>query len=418
MDRANHDTSHADSTLADLPAIAWVVDSATPTHLVKAEFDRRPDLPGAIVFLDGKLSAIVARDTFFRRLSGPYCRELFLKKPIQNFLSNWPIDLLQLPSGCSIHAAAELALARVDEHSYDPILVDYGNGDFRLLDTHALLIAQSQLLALSSVIIEQRDAAEAANRSKSEFLANISHELRTPLHGILSYSRFGLEEAETGDRGELREFFDNVGRSAETLLDLVNDLLDLSKLEAGRMVFDLQPTCMNRLIEVVVDEFCSMIARKDIRIRYRKPEEPAIVLADEERFKQVIRNLLSNAVKFSPNSGMIHVSTRRIGETFLITVRDEGPGIPPDELELVFGKFMQSSKTKSGSGGTGLGLAICREIVAGHHGRIWAENNAHQGCIFYCELPLASAAEYDRLDIDSGGSYAATMTLAECGEDQ
>ncbi|MEI8375569.1 MAG: ATP-binding protein [Planctomycetota bacterium] len=418
MDRASHETGHTNSTLADLPAIAWVVDSTTPTHLIKAEFNRRPDLPGAIVLHDGKLLAIVARDTFFRRLSGPYCRELFLRKSIQNFITNWPIHLLQLPSSCSIHAAAELALARPDEYSYDPILVDYGNGDLRLLDTHALLIAQSQLLALSSVIVEQRDAAEAANRSKSEFLANISHELRTPLHGILSYSRFGLDEAETGDRGELREFFDNVGRSAEILLELVNDLLDLSKLEAGRMTFNLQPTCMSTLVEVVVDESCSLIARKDIRIRYRKPEESMIVLADEERFKQVIRNLLSNAVKFSPNGGMIHVSARCMSETLLISVRDEGPGIPPNEMELVFDKFMQSSKTKSGSGGTGLGLAICREIVAGHHGRIWAENNVHQGCIFYCELPMASIEEYDGLDTDAGSNYVATMALAECGEDQ
>jgi signal transduction histidine kinase len=401
MDRASHETIHANSTLADLPTASWVVDAATPTDRVKAEFDRRPDLAGAIVLREGKLAGVVARDTFFRRLSGPYCRELFLRKPIEDFLSNWPIDLLQLPADCSIHAAAEFALARENEHSYEPILVEYGPGDFRLLDTHALLVAQSQLLALSKVLADQRDAAEAANRSKSEFLANISHELRTPLHGILSYARFGIDEAEAGDRGELRGFFDNVGRSAEALLDLVNDLLDLSKLEAGRMRFDLQATCLDALIEVVVDEFRSMIARKEIRIRYRRPDETTIVLADEDRFKQVIRNLLSNAVKFSPDKSTVHVAARRIGKTVLISVRDEGPGIPPDELELVFDKFMQSSKTKSGSGGTGLGLAICREIVAGHHGRIWAENNSRQGCSFYCELPLAPAEA--SMEIDGGG---------------
>ena len=307
MQPSGYETMQTTSTLADLPAIAKVVDASTPTDLVKAEFDQQRNLPGVIVFAEGKLLGIVARDTFFRRLSGPYCRELFLRKPISDFLTVWPVELLELPSDCSIHTAAELALARPNGHSYEPILVDYGKGDYRLLDTHALLVAQSQLLALSKVIADERDAAEAANRAKSEFLANISHELRTPLHGILSYARFGVDEADAGDRGELREFFDNVGRSAETLLDLVNDLLDLSKLEAGRMTFDLQPTSMDIPIELVVDEFRSMIARKDTCIRYCRPEETMIVLADEERFKQVIRNLLSNAVKYSPSGGTIHV---------------------------------------------------------------------------------------------------------------
>ena len=151
----------------------------------------------------------------------------------------------------------------------------------------------------------------------------------------------------------------------------------------------------------------------------RRPDLPgAIVLADEERFKQVIRNLLSNAVKFSPNGGTIHVRARRVGKTCLISVRDEGPGIPPDELEMVFDKFMQSSKTKSGSGGTGLGLAICREIVAGHHGRIWAENNAQKGCIFYCELPLAPAVEDDEFDTDTAANRAAWTAPANCGGDR
>jgi signal transduction histidine kinase len=414
MNQSNPEKIHVNSTLADLPTVVWSVDANTRTELIKAEFDRRQDLPGAIVMADGNLLGVVARDTFFRRLSGPYCRELFLRKPIKEFLNNWPIELLRLPAECSIHAAAELALARTNEHSYEPILVDHGGNDLRLLDTHALLIAQSQLLALSKVIVEQRDAAEAANRSKSEFLANISHELRTPLHGILSYARFGVDECQSDDRGELKEFFDNVGHSAETLLDLVNDLLDLSKLEAGRMTFDLEPVALDGLVEVVVDEFRSLISRKGICIAYRKPDEPTIVLADPERFKQIIRNLLSNAVKFSPQSSTIHVNSRRVGKTCLISVRDEGPGIPPDELELIFGKFIQSSKTKSGSGGTGLGLAICREIVDGHHGRIWAENNVQKGCIFYCELPLAPAEEDNEDDEDNTDSGA---VLATCGED-
>ena len=94
-------------------------------------------------------------------------------------------------------------------------------------------------------------------------------------------------------------------------------------------------------------------------------------------------------MKFSPPDGTVHVRLRHVGKALLMSVRDEGPGIPPEELETVFDKFVQSSKTKSNQGGTGLGLAICREIVAGHQGRIWAENNATAGCIFYCELPLA-----------------------------
>ena len=160
MQRASYQTMHTNSTLADLPAVAWVVDAATTADLVKGEFDRQPNLPGVIVRVEGKLLGIIARDTFFRRLSGPYCRELFLRKPIRDFLAAWPIDVLELPSGCSIHTAAELALARPNGYSYEPILVDYGKGEYRLLDTHALLVAQSQLLALSKVI------AESATRPK------------------------------------------------------------------------------------------------------------------------------------------------------------------------------------------------------------------------------------------------------------
>ena len=122
-----------------------------------------------------------------------------------------------------------------------------------------------------------------------------------------------------------------------------------------------------------------------------RPEEAITTMVDPDRIQQVVRNLLSNAVKFSPPEGNNSRPTPpEWARHSCFSVRDEGPGIPPDELEAVFDKFVQSSKTKSNKGGTGLGLAICREIVGGHKGRIWAENNAGAGCTFCCELPIAT----------------------------
>jgi signal transduction histidine kinase len=389
----NNSNIDVDSTVADLPTHTNMVEAETTTEQVKSQFDHRPDLPGVIIMDRGQLLAVVSRDTLFRRLSGPYCRELFLRKPIRDFIAIWQTGVLRVKADCTIHRAAELALGREHEEAYEPILVDFGGRGFGLLDAYALLVAQSQLLSLSRVVAEQRDAAEAANRSKSEFLANISHELRTPLHGILSYARFGVNEADEAEREELRGFFQNVSQSADTLLRLVNDLLDLSKLEAGKMTFELQPNSIDLLVQAVVDEFNSMCAEKSVHVLYESldPDADTTAMVDPDRFKQVIRNLLSNAVKFSPPEGRIFVRARPVGNSVLMSVRDEGPGIPPNELETVFDKFVQSSKTKSGSGGTGLGLAICREIVGGHRGRIWAENNGGGGCIFYCELPKQPA---------------------------
>ena len=181
--------------------------------------------------------------------------------------------------------------------------------------------------------------------------------MRTPLHGILSYAKFGLDETATAERGELHEFFGSVDRCAETLLHIVNDLLDLSKLEAGRMTFEFQPADLGSLIEAVVDEFRSLCDERRISIHYEGPEGPAVANVDPDRVQQVIRNLLSNAAKFSPTAGTVRVRLCRAGEKLVLSVADEGPGIPTNELEAVFDKFVQSSKTRSSKGGTGLGLA-------------------------------------------------------------
>lgn len=374
------------ATIANLHTCDFCVSSDVTTEELKEAFDRHADLPGAMVRDDGGV-VVVSRDNLFGHLSRPFFREIFIRKPIKEFVEMWCGEALRLHYDCTINRAAELALARPHSQAFEPILVDYDEC-YGLLDTHVLLVSQAQMLSLSRIIEEQRDAAEAANRSKSEFLANISHELRTPLHGIMSYTKFGLNEAATADRDELQKFFQNVDHCAANLLNLVNDLLDLAKMESGRMSFNFQQANLIEVIEVVIDEFRSLCAERDIEIFYDHSTDAVGLTIDADRIQQVVRNLLSNAVKFSPPSGNIYVRSRRVGECVLTSVRDEGVGIPGDELDSVFDKFVQSSKTITNQGGTGLGLAICNEIVAGHRGRIWVENNVGAGCIFYLELPI------------------------------
>jgi signal transduction histidine kinase len=248
-------------------------------------------------------------------------------------------------------------------------------------------------------------AAEDASNAKSEFLANMSHELRTPMHGILSFAAFGMKKWETAQREQLRQYFEKVERSGRMLLALINDLLDLSKLEAGRMTYELSRLDLRPLIGEVVDEFSSMVELRRIAIQVAPFDFEAVLVADGGKIGQVVRNLLSNAVKFSPDGGKIEIALERTQRTIRICVADQGLGIPQDELEEIFDKFIQSSKTRSGAGGTGLGLAICRQIVEAHHGRIWADNQPTGGASFSVELPtdLESGSVQKSANVHSAG---------------
>lgn len=233
-----------------------------------------------------------------------------------------------------------------------------------------------------------KNLAEQNNRAKSVFLANMSHELRTPLHGILSFASFGIRRHAVATPAKVREYFEMIERSGQTLLTLLNDLLDLSKLESGSEGFEFEPTNIGELIESVIAEFEALAAERKVKVLFPDPGFTAVGHVDSEKIKQVLRNLLSNAVKFSPLDGVVKITIGRSAETLIISLRDQGPGVPEDELDSVFDKFVQSSKTRTGAGGTGLGLAICRQLVAAHHGRIWAENNPDRGTTFKLKLPL------------------------------
>jgi signal transduction histidine kinase len=228
-----------------------------------------------------------------------------------------------------------------------------------------------------------------ANRMKSVFLANMSHELRTPLNGIIGFSQL-LYDGKVGSLNEQqKDFLNDILNSGRHLLQLINDVLDLSKVEAGKM--ELFPETF--ALPQAVDEVCSVIAhlaqRKRIAIQQRLDDAVATVTLDRQRFKQVLFNLLSNAVKFTDDGGHVGIHVEPLdAQRLRLEVRDTGIGIQPSELGRLFHEFQQiDSGAARRHQGTGLGLALTRKLVEFQQGSIAVQSQPGQGSTFTVILP-------------------------------
>jgi signal transduction histidine kinase len=237
----------------------------------------------------------------------------------------------------------------------------------------------------------------AADRSKNQFLANMSHELRTPLNSIIGFSSVLLENTRDAVPHRLYKFLENIHVAGNHLLELINDILDLSKIEAGKMElrtdeFDLRDTIAS--VERVMKGFAA-----EARVSITASIDPAVppVRLDEGRLKQILFNLLSNAVKFSPHGGPVTISVTSLPkttsplavDTVRIDVADRGIGIAPDELQRIFDEFYQTEEgRRARRGGTGLGLSLTRNFVELHHGRIEVQSKVGEGSCFRLYLPV------------------------------
>jgi len=234
-----------------------------------------------------------------------------------------------------------------------------------------------------------KDQAEEANLSKSEFLANMSHELRTPMHSILSFSRFGLEKLDFQPIpiDKMKKYLSRIESSGHRLLTLLNNLLDLSKLDVGKFPFYPEVQDILPIIKTSIDDISGFSLERNIRVELESNLSQVLLNCDRDQISQVLKNIISNAIKFSSDNSEIQISVLDSKSNVEIRVKDRGIGIPEDELELIFSKFAQSSNTNKGAGGTGLGLAICRELVDCHQGSINAQNNNTQGVSVVVVLP-------------------------------
>ena len=239
---------------------------------------------------------------------------------------------------------------------------------------------------------ENRHVLESS-RLKSEFLANMSHELRTPLNSILGFSEL-LHNGEVGPlSGRRHEFLGDIHTSGKHLLRLINDILDLSKIEAGKIEFYPEEVLLADLVTEVVGVLHGVAHQRSVLIEVSIEPSLDVVLLDPARLKQVLYNYLSNAIKFTPVHGSVHLRLKREGATsFRIEVEDHGPGIAAANLSRLFTEFDQldAGRTKS-FGGTGLGLALTRRLVDAQQGRVGVDSVVGQGCVFHAVLPLRSA---------------------------
>ncbi len=269
----------------------------------------------------------------------------------------------------------------------------FGEREVALVETFADQAAIAiQNVRLFNEIQRKSAELEVANRHKSEFLANMSHELRTPLNAIIGFSEVLLQGIFGEVNTKQREYLDDVLSSGRHLLSLINDILDLSKIEAGRMELELSTFSLANALTSGLTIVRERASRHGISLAVAVPDDLPPIEADERKVKQILYNLLSNAVKFTPDGGSVDVRVSRHDGDVHVDVADTGIGIAPEDQEGVFEEFRQVGRERSREG-TGLGLTLTKRLVELHGGRIWVESELGRGSTFSFTLPLGRPAE-------------------------
>jgi len=304
-----------------------------------------------------------------------------------------PIESIQVAAAKIGSGALDQRIEISSRDELGALAQEFNRMAARLQESYAGLEHQVQertreLTSALSRLDEQTRQLEAASHHKSEFLANMSHELRTPLNAISGFSQVLRKELYGEINEKQAEYLDDVLASARHLLSLIDDVLDLSKVEAGQIELQVVPFSLPAALERGVVMFREGAIKGGVRISFSSDPGVDTVIGDERRVRQVIFNLLSNAVKFTPVGGTVDVAVARLDGEVRVSVSDSGPGIAQEDQVRIFEEFQQAAAGKEQREGTGLGLALSKRLIELHGERIWVESELGKGSKFVFTLPV------------------------------
>lgn len=380
--KRNFDNLNLDSTLSELHLYNFTISYLSKLSIVFNVFKDNPDLPGIIILNKEEFIGIISKIHFFEVMSGQFSFDIYKNKTVESFYEDYPIgNILILPSYTTISTAAEKALLREQKFLFDPIVVQFENNKYFLLDIEQLLLAQTHIqnLALQSL--------KEANEFKDEILSIAAHDLKNYLNSILGFSSILKEDLMHIDY--LYQSISLIHTAANSMLDLILELLESAAVESLKLELHKSEIDLLELTHSIIEEYNQSAKKKNQLIKFSFDENKSYkFFGDKIKLKESFTNLISNAIKYSPLGKNIFISLVKKDGYIFFNVKDEGIGLSNEDLKKIFGKFQRlTPKPTAGETSTGLGLYIVKQLVELHNGEIIVNSELGKGSEFIIKLP-------------------------------
>ena len=378
-----NDSISINAVIGDLNLIASKIDASELLVRVYEIFEAEHHTSGIIVTKNNRFFKMLSRKKFFEIMSKQFMFDLFLKRTIgEFFFENKKEDYLTFSSETPVLTVANKALLRDESTRHDPIIVEFDDGDIKLLDFFELLLAQTHVHLIASNLLKE------ANEFKKDVVGIIGHDLRNPINIILGFT----EELKTKSLldNEANAYLEYIESATYQMKDLVDGLMNSALNDALDFELSFSEFNLIDIIDSIIFSFRKNLESKDQTLLFEPNEKQIFIKADKHKIKEVLENLISNAIKYSQFGKSIKITTTRNDPAVEIEIIDEGQGFSKTDMTKIFGKYQKlSAKPTGNESSTGLGLYIVKKIISQHHGQILLESEVNKGSTFKIILPMA-----------------------------